>query len=137
MSPEPPEPYEFEFFEDGDGNCPVTDFLKKRPTKELAKLEWLLNNHLRPLGPNTHGDIFHPVEEFRQITFFQNRILCCQVPDTRLYVMLHGFLKKTPKTPEKEKSTARKYKLQDELIRKESKAKWKDQQKAEKKNEQK
>ena len=92
-------------YETLDGNCSVADFLKGLPTKHHAKalrnLELLeeFGQHLQG-GFITHirGNIW----ELR-ISFAGDisRILYF-IPDGKTIILLHGFIKKKQKTPNKE-----------------------------------
>ena len=97
------------FYETESGNCPVADFLGKLPVKHHAKavrnLE-LLEEFGRHLGGGLIDHIQDEIWELR--TRFGNDIsrVLYFAPVGNTYVLLHGFIKKTQKTPPREIRTA-------------------------------
>jgi len=102
------------FYETTAGDNPVETFIQALPAKHGAKVYWeieLLKEHGRnlkePYAKQIHGERYHGLWELR-IRFAGDisRILYfTSVGDT--IVLLHGFVKKSMKTPQKELETAR------------------------------
>lgn len=107
---------EVDFYRKENGNVPVVDFLYSLTPKLRAKafrdIELLKNmgNELRePYVKAVRGDKNRGLYELR-IKFSNDiaRIFYFTYCDNR-YVLLHGFIKKTMKTPGNEIELARKY----------------------------
>jgi phage-related protein len=108
-----------EFYADADGDSPVLDWYESLDEKTKAKLIWIFqlleNNgievgmpYIKPLGDKLY-EIRADVNRnaFRVVYFLYTG---------RRFILLHGFQKKTQKTPTKELSRARTY-LEDFLDR--------------------
>jgi phage-related protein len=108
-----------EFYSDSDGDSPVLDWYGSLDDKTKAKLIWIFQlletngievgmPYIKPLGDKLY-EIRADVNRntFRVIYFLYTG---------RRFILLHGFQKKTQKTPEKELERARKY-LEDFLER--------------------
>ena len=99
------------FYETLSGRCPVADFLGKLPIKYHAKavrnLE-LLEEFGQCLQGGLIAHIHEDIWELR-ISFAHNisRILYF-IPQENTFVLLHGFIKKTPKTPQRDIKIAQK-----------------------------
>jgi len=99
-----------EFYLEDDGTSPVEEFLDSLDLKTRARFRWsmeqlrLRNVRARqPLVRHLEGDLWELREEsktniYRVIYFFFTG---------RRIVLLHGFQKKTQKTPRRELETAR------------------------------
>ena len=108
-----------EFYSDSDGDSPILDWYGSLDDKAKAKLIWifqLLETNGIEVGMSyikTLGDKLYEVRAdvnrntFRVIYFLYTG---------RRFILLHGFQKKTQKTPERELERARKY-LEDFLER--------------------
>ncbi|MCJ7471905.1 MAG: type II toxin-antitoxin system RelE/ParE family toxin [Actinobacteria bacterium] len=106
--------WEIEFYELSDGNKPVFNFIDSLPTKEKAKVIGeieLLENYGTELGPprlrKIKGKRYNGLWELR-IRFSSNyyRIFYFLFQG-RLFVLLHGFIKKKNKTDIKELEIAK------------------------------
>ena len=108
-----------EFYSDSDGDSFVLDWYGSLDDKTKAKLIWIFQlletngievgmPYIKPLGDKLY-EIRADVNRntFRVIYFLYTG---------RRFILLHGFQKKTQKTPEKELERARKY-LEDFLER--------------------
>lgn len=97
------------FYVDEDGNEPVKEFLKSLDIKTQARFDWSIEQlkirnitAKEPLVRHLEGKIWELREEsstniYRLLYFFFTG---------RQIVFLHGFQKKTPKTPQGEIDTA-------------------------------
>ena len=108
-----------EFYSDSDGDSSVLDWYGSLDDKTKAKLIWIFQlletngievgmPYIKPLGDKLYevrADVNR--NTFRVIYFLYTG---------RRFILLHGFQKKTQKTPEKELERARKY-LEDFLER--------------------
>ena len=101
--------WQIEFFSTPDGSCPVLDFLSSLTKEERAKIR----NHLRLLKefgiqlgmPQARPLKGHkPLWELRPMP---NRLIYVAVSGRR-FVIVHGFKKKSQKTPLKEIKIAEK-----------------------------
>jgi phage-related protein len=108
-----------EFYADADGESPVLDWYESVDEKTKAKLIWIFQlletngielgmPYIKPLGDKLY-EIRADVNRnaFRAIYFLYTG---------RRFILLHGFQKKTQKTPTKELARARTY-LEDFLDR--------------------
>jgi phage-related protein len=108
-----------EFYADADGDSPVLDWYESLDEKIKAKLIWIFQlleangielgmPYIKPLGDKLY-EIRADVNRnaFRVVYFLHTG---------RRFILLHGFQKKTQKTPTKELARARTY-LEDFLER--------------------
>jgi phage-related protein len=108
-----------EFYADADGDSPVLDWYESLDEKTKAKLIWIFQllesngielgmPYIKPLGDKLY-EIRADVNRnaFRVVYFLYTG---------RRFILLHGFQKKTQKTPTKELARARTY-LEDFLER--------------------
>jgi phage-related protein len=108
-----------EFYADADGDSPVLDWYESLDEKTKAKLIWIFQlletngielgmPYIKPLGDKLY-EIRADVNRnaFRVVYFLYTG---------RRFILLHGFQKKTQKTPTKELARARTY-LEDFLDR--------------------
>jgi phage-related protein len=102
------------FYETTAGDNPVEIFIQALPAKHGAKVYWeieLLKEHGRnlkePYAKQMDGERYHGLWELR-IRFAGDisRILYFTSVGNA-FVLLHGFVKKSRKTPQKELETAR------------------------------
>lgn len=110
---------EVEFYSTEDGDEVVADFLDSLPSKDLAKVIRdidLLSEYgtdLRePYAKHIDGSIWELRSKFSSNCY---RIFYFIWRDNKL-ILLHGFAKKTQKTPKRELETAKK-RMNDYLIR--------------------
>lgn len=104
--------FSVEFFEKGDGTCPIEDFIEEQEIKMRAKifrtLELLeeMGNELRePYSKFLNDGIFEiRVKQGNNIT----RILYFFYVNNKI-ILTNGFIKKTQKTPKTEIETAKNY----------------------------
>jgi len=94
---------EIEFYLDRRGKNPVEDFLSGLAEAKIAKVIWVID-FLRehelfgePYAKNLDGKLWELKAQEIRILFFINK---------RTLVFLHGFKKKTQKTPKLEKEIA-------------------------------
>ena len=103
------EEYHIVYYVDDKGRESVKDYIHKTSQKEQTKiyyfLEFLRENKGNLDEPYTRH-VTGKIRELR-VDFAHNRhrIFYCAVIGRRI-VLLHAFLKKTPKTPQKEKERA-------------------------------
>jgi len=102
--------WNYEFYRDDEGNEPVKDFLLTLDKKARAKVMAFIQI-LSEYGPTLHYPYSSQVEgkirELRprfgktayRIMYYQDR--------NRVFILLHGFIKKTGKTPKNEIDIAR------------------------------
>lgn len=114
-----------DFYEKENGDVPVMEFLESLPTKHKAKAQKsidLLEEYgmglKEPYVKHITGKEYKGLSELR-IKFASDisRIFYFMPVGTKL-ILLHGFLKKTQKTPKRELDTAKKYMI-DHLRRRE------------------
>lgn len=102
--------FEIEFYETETGRIPVAEFLNTLPTKHQAKALWeiellsSLGTSIRePYAKHITGELWELRIKFSsdisRVFYF--------IPGKRI-VLLHGFVKKTQKTPPVEIETAQK-----------------------------
>lgn len=109
--------YNVEFYQKENGEVPVSDFLESLPPKLRAKafreIE-LLKNH----GPNLREPHTKPINGQDNKGIYELRVKFSTDISRVFYfayngstfILLHGFVKKTQKTPTREIEKARKYK---------------------------
>lgn len=104
------------FFKRDSGIVPVTEFLLSLPEKHRAKAIWEIelleeygSNLKEPYASSVTGSKYKGLWELR-IKFASDisRIFYF-MPVGNFFILLHGFVKKTKKTPEKELETALRY----------------------------
>ena len=109
--------WEVEYYQKTTGEIPVEDFLLSLPPKLRAKaysdimlLARLGTNIREPYSSAIKGDKYKGLFELR--TKFSSDItrIFYFTFDKNKFVLLHGFVKKTNKTPERELERAVKYK---------------------------
>ena len=110
--------YEVEYYQRVNKSIPVMDFLlslePKMRAKAFSEIE-LLKEH----GPNLREPYVKPIKGTNNRGLYELRIkfstdisrifYFCYKGNT--FVLLHGFVKKSNKTPERELERARKYKM--------------------------
>ncbi len=96
------DPWEVVFYETQGGGRPAEDWLKARAPKVVARFAWIFDlleeqgtNVTRPYVDHLRGKIWEVRVEQNKV---QYRLLYFSAPE-RKFVMLHGFIKKTQKTP--------------------------------------
>lgn len=93
------------FYETLSGRCPVADFLEGLQTKHHAKAVRELEL-LEEFGQSLQGgNVAHIGEKLWELRIrFANDIsrILYFIPIGNTIVLLHGFVKKTPKTPKRE-----------------------------------
>ncbi len=117
--------YSIILYEKKDRSCPVLDFILSLDPKQQAKiyreidlLEEFGNKLIFPHIRKIEGDPYKNLWEIRiKLASNSFRILYFVIQNNKC-VLLHGFKKKTNKTPKKELETALKY--MEEVIRRES-----------------
>jgi phage-related protein len=114
--------WEIEFYVDARGNSPVEEFLDSLDLKTRARFLWSLDQLRKrnvqarfPLVRHLEEHLWELREESRANTY---RVIYCFFTGRRI-ILLHGFQKKTQKTPERELATARR-RYEDWLLRQES-----------------
>lgn len=103
--------WEVEFYKDGTGREPVIEFLDDLPIStraKVAKLIDLLSEQVVLLKEPYTRQIKGKIRELRVKDNFGNVRIFYFTFTGRRFVLLHGFLKKTDKTPEKEIKLAEK-----------------------------
>lgn len=112
-----------EFYRNEDGTCPVEEFMDSLPPKMQAKamrqidlLEQFGINLKEPYAKPIKGEKFKGLWELR-IKFASDitRVFYF-LPTRNTFILLHGFIKKTTKTPKSELETA-KNRMEDYLRR--------------------
>ncbi len=103
------DPWEVVFYETKVGERPAESWLKSQAPKVAARFTWildLLEEHgtsvTRPYVDHLRGKIWEVRVEQNKV---QYRLLYFSAP-VRKFVMLHGFVKKTQKTPPREIAVA-------------------------------
>ncbi|WP_029699119.1 type II toxin-antitoxin system RelE/ParE family toxin [Clostridium sp. Ade.TY] len=107
--------YKIDFYKDKNGNIPVLDYINKLKDKKdcnkrarvkYYKIEQMFNL-LSDKGTTIGAPIIRNLEgNIYKIRVLDSRFFFLRVNDT--FVMLSHFIKNTQKTPEKEKTIARK-----------------------------
>lgn len=104
------EEWQLEFYVDSRGHSPVTEFLDTLDNKTRARFRWSMeqlrvrNVHARePLVKHLEGDLWELREESRTEIY---RVVYLFFTGRRI-VFLHGFQKKSQRTPRRELETAR------------------------------
>lgn len=98
-------PWKVSFYETTRGERPGEEWLKQQPVKAQARFAWIFDlleehgtNVKEPYVAHLRGKIWEVRVEHDKV---QRRLLYFAAPG-RKFVMLHGFVKKTQKTPPKE-----------------------------------
>jgi phage-related protein len=108
-----------EFYADANGDSPVLEWYESLDEKSQAKLVWIFQL-LEANGIEVGMPYVKPLEDklFEVRTEVNRRALrvIYFVYTGRRFILLHGFQKKTQKTPTKELEKAKKY-LEDFLAR--------------------
>lgn len=115
--------WSIELFEKENHECPVLDFIQSLPPKHRAKIEREIDlleefgiNLTYPHTRKIEGENYKGLWELRiQFASDISRIFYF-IHLGNSFVLLHGFLKKTNKTPERELEIAKKY-MQDYIRR--------------------
>lgn len=107
--------WQTEYFFSGSGNSPVYEFTESLDMKVRSKIKntlWLLKDYGPSLGP-PHSKKLTGTKLWELRILGQNniRIFYTPLPDQKL-LLLHGFVKKSEKTPPQEIETALKRLLQ-------------------------
>ena len=111
-----------EFYLDARGSSPVEEFLDSLDLKTRARFLWSLEQ-LRVRNVSAHFPLVRHLEEHLWELREESRtniyrVIYCFFTGRRI-VLLHGFQKKTQKTPARELDTARR-RYEDWLLRQES-----------------
>ena len=104
-----PTEWKVEFYLEADGSSPVQEFLDSLDVKTIVRFRWSMeqlrvrNVQARePLVRHLEGDLWELREESKTNIY---RIIYFFFVDRRI-VFLHGFQKKTQRTPRRELETA-------------------------------
>ena len=91
----------------GRGMCPVEEYLDGLPSRDRKRLDALLYR-VAEQGPprNVERSVKVAGEEFWEFKAYQERIFWCYASGQRI-VLLHGFTKKSRRTPARELGTGR------------------------------
>lgn len=103
--------WEVEFYIDSNGREPVTEFLDGLPSSQrakVAKLMYLLSEQGVLLKEPYTKQIRGKLRELRIKDHLGNIRILYFTFTGRRFILLHGFLKKTAKTPEREIELAEK-----------------------------
>ncbi len=103
------QPWEVVFYETARGDRPTEAWLQSQNAKVQARLAWILDlleeqgTHVRePHVAHLRGKLWEVRSEIQGV---QYRLLYFPAPRRR-FVMLHGFMKKTQRTPARELEVA-------------------------------
>jgi phage-related protein len=109
--------WDVEYYEKENGETPVMDFIASLPAKHIAKALWeirllaQLGTALRmPYADSIKGDRYKGLWELRIQQGSDISRIFYFLPVGKTFILLHGFLKKTDKTPPQELKTALRYK---------------------------
>ena len=112
------------FYKSRDGCDPVTEFILGLPPKDRAKVLWnirlLESEGIRIREPHSKA-LEKNLFELRVIHGNNIQRVFYYLFDGTTFVLLHGFTKKTQKTPAREIETARKRRADDIIQREERK----------------
>lgn len=105
--------FQIVFFTTASGRSPIKDFIKKQPTQTREKIASTIT-YLQKYGFHLDTDFLRRMSGTRKLwelrikyTSKQYRFLIARITDDTIAI-LHGFIKKTMKTPRKEIETAEK-----------------------------
>jgi phage-related protein len=109
--------WDVDYYEKEDGAVPVQDFIATLPKKHSAKALWEIrllaesgtNLHM-PYAQSVKGDKYKGLWELRISQGGDISRIFYFLPIGNTFILLHGFLKKTKKTPPQELETALRYK---------------------------
>jgi phage-related protein len=112
-----------ELYATENGDEPVRDFLATLPQKHLIKALWEIDL-LEKLGTTIHEPYAKPIkgDEYKGLWELRIKIgsdssrVFYFLPLGHTFILLHGFLKKSNKTPKRELDTAKKH-MEDHLRR--------------------
>jgi phage-related protein len=109
--------WDVEYYEKEDGTVPVSDFIATLPKKHIAKALWEIRllaangTALRmPYAESIKGEKYKGLWELRIQQGSDISRIFYFLPVGNTFILLHGFLKKTQKTPTQELDTALRYK---------------------------
>ena len=101
-----------EYYEKENGDCPVHEFLLGLDVKQRAKADWqirLLAERGTRLKEPYVKHFAGPLWELRLKFASDIQRIFYFAPDGDRFVLLHGFIKTTPKTPPREAEKAQTY----------------------------
>ena len=102
---DPIAPWQIELYERDDGGCPVEDFLNGLDKRSRAKVLGLIQ-FLADQGPTLpfpySSQVRGKIRELRTQYGRENLRVLYFGTSAREWVLLHGFTKRTPKTPERD-----------------------------------
>lgn len=116
--------YQIEFYEDKTGKSDIADFIRDLSDKATTNKASRINfnkivaylDMLEEMGTRVGEPVTKHLDgEIWELRPLQNRFLYAYYKDNR-FIILHHFVKKTPKTPKREIERAKR-KLQDYLER--------------------
>ena len=102
---DPPAPWQVGFYEREDGGCPVEDFLNelgKPPRAKVLALIQLLAEQGPTLPFPDSSQVHGKIRELRTRYGRERLRVLYFGASTRERVLLHGFVKRSPKTPEQD-----------------------------------
>lgn len=109
--------WDIKLYEKENGDEPVKNFIAALPPKHKAKALWeieLLSLHgtslKMPYVESIKGDRYKGLMELRVQQGNDVSRIFYFLPVGNKFILLHGFVKKTQKTPQKELETALRYK---------------------------
>ena len=105
-----------ELYQKANGDIPVKDFLESLSEKHRAKAYWEIEL-LAEYGPALKEPYVKHIKEAAQKNLWELRIkfggdasrIFYFMPAGNSFILLHGFIKKTQKTPKNEIETALRY----------------------------
>jgi phage-related protein len=102
---EPAASWQIEFYEHGDGTCPVEDFLNgldKAPRAKMLALIQLLAEQGPTLPFPYSSQVRGKIRELRTRYGRERLRVLYFGASAREWVLLHAFIKQSPKTPERD-----------------------------------
>jgi phage-related protein len=102
--------FELQYYRTADGRCPLEEYFETLQDRQAEKVFWTLRvvRDLNPV-PRQYLQKMAGSQDLWEVRIsYGGNIfrLLGYVPDGRRLVLLHGFTKKTPKTPLQELATA-------------------------------